>query len=87
LLKNKDGNITVGTFIKKSILPLLALVYIIYASYGTGAESVMWGFLLIMAGIPFYIYNKIKNTGSIKMNNGPVYAEIEETPENLARSK
>ena len=87
LLKNKDGNITVGTYIKKSILPLLALAYIIYASYGTGAESVMWGFLLIMVGIPFYIYNKLKNTGSMKINNGPVYAEIEETPEDLARSK
>ncbi|QAT41841.1 APC family permease [Aminipila luticellarii] len=78
LLKNQDGDITVGSYIKKSILPLLALAYIIYASYGTGAESVMWGFLLIMAGIPFYIYNKIKNTGSIKSNNAPVYAETEE---------
>lgn len=79
LLKNKEGkNITFGSYMKKSILPLLALVYIIYASYGTGAESVMWGFLLIMAGIPFYIYCKIKNTGDIRSNITPVDEKIEE---------
>lgn len=28
---------------------------------GSGVEIVMWGFVLMLAGIPFYIYNHHKN--------------------------
>lgn len=48
-------------FIKKSILPLLAFVYLIWTIYGSGAETVMWGFILMLIGIPIYIYNYHKN--------------------------
>ena len=48
-------------FIKKSILPLLAFIYVIWTIYGSGAEIVMWGFILMLAGIPVYIYNHHKN--------------------------
>lgn len=48
-------------FIKKSILPLLAFVYLIWTIYGSGAETVMWGFILMLMGIPIYIYNHHKN--------------------------
>ncbi|MEG0642147.1 MAG: amino acid permease, partial [Clostridium sp.] len=48
-------------FIKKAILPLLAFIYIIWTIYGSGAETVMWGFILMLIGIPFYIYNYHKN--------------------------
>ena len=48
-------------FIKKSILPLLAFVYVIWTIYGSGAETVMWGFILMLIGIPVYIYNYHKN--------------------------
>lgn len=48
-------------FIKKSILPLLAFVYVIWTIYGSGAETVMWGFILMLLGIPVYIYNYYKN--------------------------
>ncbi|MGL5416826.1 MAG: APC family permease [Clostridium sp.] len=44
-------------FIKKAIIPLLAFVYAIWTIYGSGAEIVMWGFILLLLGIPFYIYN------------------------------
>ena len=50
-----------GIFIKKSIVPLLAFIYSIWTIYGSGAETVMWGFILMLIGVPFYIYNYHKN--------------------------
>lgn len=48
-------------FIRKSALPLLAFVYSIWTIYGSGSEIVMWGFIMMLSGIPFYIYNYHKN--------------------------
>lgn len=48
-------------FIKKSFVPLIAFVYTIWTIYGSGADTVMWGFILMLIGIPFYIYNYHKN--------------------------
>ena len=48
-------------FIKKSILPLLAFIYVLWTIYGSGAETGMWGFILMLIGIPVYIYNYHKN--------------------------
>lgn len=48
-------------FLKKSSLALLAFVYTLWTIYGSGAETVMWGFILMLIGIPFYIYNHHKN--------------------------
>jgi basic amino acid/polyamine antiporter, APA family len=52
-------NIT--TFITTSIIPLLGFIYACYTIYGTGAETVLWGFMLMLIGMPFYVYNKLKN--------------------------
>lgn len=57
----KGDKITLGIFIKKSFIPMLAFIYAIWTIYGSGAETVMWGFILMLAGIPFYIYNHHKN--------------------------
>ncbi|WP_195970312.1 APC family permease [Clostridium thermobutyricum] len=48
-------------FIKRAIVPLLAFAYSIWTIYGSGAETVMWGFILLLLGVPFYIYNYHKN--------------------------
>lgn len=48
-------------FLKKSIIPLLAFAYTMWTIYGSGAETVMWGFMLLLLGVPFYIYNYHKN--------------------------
>lgn len=55
-----------GIFIKKAIVPLLAFIYSIWTIYGSGAETVMWGFILMLIGVPFYIYNYHKNKVEIK---------------------
>ena len=49
-------------FLKKSSLALLAFTYTLWTIYGSGAETVMWGFILMLIGIPFYVYNHHKNT-------------------------
>jgi basic amino acid/polyamine antiporter, APA family len=51
----------VTAFIITSIVPLLGFVYACYTIYGTGAETVLWGFMLMLIGMPFYVYNKLKN--------------------------
>lgn len=55
-----EKNITIYKFIKKAFIPLLAFIYALWAIYGSGAETVMWGFILMLLGIPFYIYNYYK---------------------------
>lgn len=61
LLKNKNKNFNLVNFIKSSFISILAFAYSIYAIYGTGAEVVMYGFILMLIGIPFYVYQKIQN--------------------------
>ncbi|MGG7057453.1 APC family permease [Clostridium nigeriense] len=61
LLFKDERKITLSIFIKKSLIPLLAFVYALWTIYGSGAEIVMWGFLLMLIGIPFYVYNHHKN--------------------------
>lgn len=39
---------------------LLAFIYSLWAVGGTGQETVYWGFLLLMAGIPFYVWASYK---------------------------
>lgn len=66
LIFKNEKNFTFKLFIKKSIVPLLAFVYTMWTIYGSGAETVMWGFILMLVGIPFYVYNYHKNNTEIK---------------------
>lgn len=61
LIFKNEKNFTLGYFLKKAIIPLTAFAYTIWTIYGSGAETVMWGFILMLIGIPFYIYNHHKN--------------------------
>ncbi len=60
LVKHSD-DFNIWNFTKSSIIALLAFAYSIYAIYGTGATVVMYGFLLMLVGIPFYVYMKLQN--------------------------
>jgi basic amino acid/polyamine antiporter, APA family len=44
--------------IKRFIIGFVALLFIIWTIAGCGQEVVFWGFLLLLAGIPFYIWLK-----------------------------
>jgi amino acid transporter len=50
-------------FLKNGIISLIAFYYSVYTIYGAGAEYVMYGFLLILIGFPFFIYN-FKNSSA-----------------------
>ena len=38
------------------IVALLALAYSIYALFGAGAEALLWGAVLLLAGVPVYAW-------------------------------
>ncbi|MBE6071411.1 MAG: amino acid permease [Clostridium butyricum] len=61
LMFKDEAEFNLMIFLKKSALALLAFAYTIWAIYGSGAETVMWGFILMLLGIPFYVYNYHKN--------------------------
>lgn len=42
-------------------LGALAFIFSIWAVIGSGAEVVFWGFVLLMSGLPIYVWIKIKN--------------------------
>ncbi|MCX7780739.1 MAG: amino acid permease [Negativicutes bacterium] len=64
LLYNRNGQFSVASFVKNSFLSLLGFAYAIWAIYGSGAEAVMYGFLLILIGIPVYLYMKLSQSGT-----------------------
>ena len=47
--------------LKVSVLSGLAFIYSLWAIAGAGQEIVYWGFLLILAGIPIYVWQKWRN--------------------------
>lgn len=56
LLFKGDKNFNFPNFLKNSFFSILGFGYSIYAIYGTGAETVMYGFILMLVGIPVYVY-------------------------------
>lgn len=60
LLRRKDAHFNVLIFIKNSFLSMVAFGYAVYAIYACGADYVMFGFIFILIGFPFYIYIKYK---------------------------
>ena len=54
-----------GELIKNIILSVLGFIFSIWAIYGSGKESVFYGFILLLLGIPLYVYIKWKNNRSL----------------------
>ena len=67
LLVKHSENFNIFNFLKNSFVALLAFAYSIYAIYGTGAEVVMYGFILMLVGIPFYLYMMLQNNKKDKL--------------------
>lgn len=61
LLKNRSAEFNIFSFLKNSFIALLAFAYSIYAIYGTGATVVMYGFILMLTGIPVYLFMMLQN--------------------------
>jgi amino acid transporter len=61
LLKNRSPHFNFFSFLKNSFLALLAFGYSLYAIYGTGSVVVMYGFILMLMGIPVYLFMILQN--------------------------
>ncbi len=58
-----DKKLHYNNFIKTFVLGSLGFAYSVWAIFGSGSETVFYGFLLLLAGIPFYVlmqWNKRK---------------------------
>jgi len=55
LLQNKFWR---SESISKIVLAAVALVFSLWAIVGSGQETVYWGFIAILSGIPFYVWMK-----------------------------
>jgi APA family basic amino acid/polyamine antiporter len=67
LLKTHSEDFNLFSFLKNSFIALLAFAYSIYAIYGTGAKVVMYGFILMLLGIPVYLFMMIQNNKTDKV--------------------
>jgi APA family basic amino acid/polyamine antiporter len=47
---------TNARFVRDSVIALLGFGYAVWAMYATGSEAIAKGFLLLMAGIPVYLW-------------------------------
>lgn len=47
-------------------LAAIGFVYSMWAIYGAGSDVVFWGFLLLMAGLPIYVWLRWQASGSIQ---------------------
>jgi amino acid transporter len=65
LLSKREKSFNIFKFIKGSFVPLLGFAYAVWAIYGSGAEAVMYAFILILLGVPFYLYMRLKNERNI----------------------
>ena len=59
------NNFKNGKLIKNIIISVLGFLFSIWAIYGSGKESVFYGFILLLLGIPLYVYIKWKNNWSL----------------------
>ena len=61
ILTYRDNEqLSFGRFIRHAFFSLLAFSYALYIIYGSGSESAMWVFILMLLGIPFYTYKKLQ---------------------------
>lgn len=57
LILKKNPKVAIG----RIVIAFLAFGFSLWAVAGSGQETVYWGFILLMAGLPFYAIMKIQN--------------------------
>lgn len=63
-VKRKESNLT-----GKVVIAVLAFSFCLWMMAGSGKEVVFWGFLLLVAGIPFYVWMKLADPEYSKNRN------------------
>ncbi|KAA3618383.1 MAG: amino acid permease [Calditrichaeota bacterium] len=57
LLKSK-GQIVTSAFVKKMTINIVGFIFAVWAIIGAGEETVYYGFILLLSGLPAYIWMK-----------------------------
>lgn len=52
----RDKAVARGKLIRDGVISVLAFAFSIFLMVGSGEEAVFYGFLLLMAGVPFYVF-------------------------------
>lgn len=60
ILGTKKNALHKASLVSVTALGLLAFVYSLWEIYGSGAQTVFYGFIFLMAGVPFYIWLSYK---------------------------
>ena len=53
-----------------SIIAVIAFAYSVWTVYGSGADTVLYGFLLLLAGIPVYVWMRKQQAGEVQPGKG-----------------
>ncbi|WP_138203058.1 APC family permease [Haloimpatiens lingqiaonensis] len=69
LMIRENKAMDLKTIIKKCIIPCLGLIYVFWAMAGSGMEVCLYGLLLAVMGIPFYIYVQKKKRVKESVNS------------------
>ncbi len=56
--------------LRSSLIPILAFVFSLWAIAGAGRDTVYWGFLLLLAGVPVYAWMK-RRRESVRVGGPP----------------
>lgn len=70
VLKDRDGPVPWG----RASLAAAAFVFALLAIAGSGFETVYWGFLLLLCGVPFYVGIRLRNGASPSCSETPSHA-------------
>jgi APA family basic amino acid/polyamine antiporter len=86
LFMKEPARFTGRKMLRDTVIAILGFGYAIWAMYATGSESIAKGYLLLMAGIPIYLYMRWRNQRErieIPAEHMPTPAEAPLTPAEL----
>ncbi|MDU1350149.1 MAG: amino acid permease, partial [Clostridium argentinense] len=72
VIMRRQKILTKKHIIKKSIVPIMGIIYVAWAIYGSGLQTVFYVVLLVIFGTPIYVYLKV----SVKVLAPLIYLKI-----------
>lgn len=64
ILMRRNGVEMPPTRVRDRVVMTIAFVYSVWAIYGAGAQTVLLGFLLMLTGLPVYVWQKRRDAGA-----------------------
>jgi basic amino acid/polyamine antiporter, APA family len=80
LFVKEPARFTRPAFLRDSVIAVLGFGYAIWAMYATGSESIAKGYLLLMAGVPVYVWMRWRTSREQPIPIRTEYVVVEKTP-------